>query len=249
MKNLMAGAALAVALIFHPAVSRADLPVIDSASLIGQAKSLFQDLKGYAVQLQQLQHEISSDINLAMTAASLIQNPNLGAVMGLMNMVGIENPLPINPYAVQGLVSGYGGGAGIGSLVGRLNGLGGLVTTSYSTDHIYSCTDQSFSCQTLTQRGYSNAGAKGLLSKLSQDMAAHVPVLQGLRQQLGLSTDPAQRENIMAQVAIENAWAQKAQGDVQMVLAMATQQRAVEETRQDEHLTQSINSFLAAVPK
>lgn len=225
------------------------IPVFDGVAEIGQARQLFQELKSYGVQLQQLQHEISSAVSLATTAASLIQHPSLGAVMGLANMVGIDNPLPINPYAVQGMLSGYGGMNSMSGLVGKFSGLGSLVTTSYNTDSVYNCTTGSFACQSLQQRAASNAGLKGISSQIYGELAAHIPVLQGLRTEAAAATDPAQRENIMVQVQLENAWVNNSSQQLQGVIAMASAQESVQRTREEEHLSQSIAAVVAAAPK
>ena len=158
----------------------------------------------------------------AQTAQSFIQDPNLGTAMALMNMVGIDNPLPINPYAVQSLVSGYGGMNSLSGLTGKLSSLNGLVTGSYSADSVYTCTDGSYACARQQQVASSNAGIKGLTSQIYQQLTEHIPVLQSLRTELDTASDPAQREHIMAQLAIENTWTANAQGQLQTVMALAS---------------------------
>jgi len=145
VRKLLIGTCVA-AMIAYGSPAHSQLPVTDGGNLVAQAKSLLQELKSYATQLQQLQQEVQSVMWAAQTAQSFIQNPNLGAAMALMNMVGIENPLPINPYAVQSLVSGYGGMNNLSGLTGKLNSLNGLVTDSYSADRVYACDDGSYAC-------------------------------------------------------------------------------------------------------
>ena len=174
-----------VIMIAAGATAHAQMPVTDTGNLVAQAKNLLQELKSYATQLQQLQQEVQSVTWAAQTAQSFIQNPNLGAAMALMNMVGIENPLPINPYAVQSLVSGYGGVNSLSGLTGKLSSLNGLVTDSYSADRVYNCADGSYACARQQQVAYSNAGIKGLTSQIYQQLTEHIPVLQSLRTQLG----------------------------------------------------------------
>ena len=175
MRKALAGISI-LALLAGPA--QAQVLTFDAENAIANAKSLLQELKGYATQLQQLQQEIQQVTWLTTTADSLIQHPNLGAVMQLMNMLGLSSDLPINPYAIQGLVSGYGGTGSINSLVGRLGGLGSLVNTSYQTDSLYRCTTDSFGCQQQQQIAAGNAGVKGIAGQIYSDLAAHVPVLQ-----------------------------------------------------------------------
>ncbi len=169
--------------------------------------------------------------------------------MALMNMVGIENPLPINPYAVQSLVSGYGGMNSVSGLTGKLNSLNGLVTDSYSADRVYACDDGSYACARQQQVATSNAGIKGLTSQIYQQLTEHIPVLQSLRTQLGTASDPAQREHIMAQLAIENTWTANAQGQLQTVTALASAQENVLRAQDSERVNQSIDRLLASAPK
>ena len=250
MKKWLVGVSVAACLaVAMPSDALAQLPVTDGGNLVAQAKNLLQELKSYATELEQLSQQVQQVTWLAQTAASLIQNPNLGAAMQLMNMVGLENPLPVSPYAVQGLISGYGGMNSIGGIVGKLNSLGSLVTTSYQTDRVYTCNDNSFACQQQRRLAYSDAGLKGITGDVYSQLAQRIPILQGLREQLSLATTPAQRENVMAQVAIENAWAQNAQGQLQTVTALAGAQQRVDANRENEHLTESIDTVLAAAPK
>lgn len=247
MKRYLLGTCFAV-LISYASPASAQLPVTDGGNLIAQAKSLLQEVRSYGVMLQQLQQEVQAVMWVGQTAQSLIQNPNLGTAMSLMNMVGIENPLPINPYAVQNLVSGYGGMGSVGAWTGKMNSLNGLITESYSNDRIYGCNDNSYSCSRQQQLAASNAGIKGLTGRIYQQLTEHIPVLQSLRAQLDTASDPAQREHIMAQVAIENAWAQNAQGQLQTVVALANVQENVQRAQDGERLNQSIDRMLASAP-
>jgi len=248
VRKLLIGTCVA-AMIAYGSPVHSQLPVTDGGNLVAQAKSLLQELKSYATQLQQLQQEVQSVMWAAQTAQSFIQNPNLGAAMALMNMVGIENPLPINPYAVQSLVSGYGGMNNLSGLTGKLNSLNGLVTDSYSADRVYACDDGSYACARQQQVATSNAGIKGLTSQIYQQLTEHIPVLQSLRTQLGTASDPAQREHIMAQLAIENTWTANAQGQLQTVTALASAQENVLRAQDSERVNQSIDRLLASAPK
>jgi hypothetical protein len=248
MRTLLTGVSLA-AMIAVGSPAHAQIPVTDGANLVAQAKNLLQELKSYATQLQQLQQQVQSVMWAEQTAQSFIQNPNLGSAMALMNMVGIDNPLPINPYSVQSLVSGYGGMNSLSGLTGKLGALNGLVTNSYSSDQIYSCTDGSYACARQQQVAYSNAGIKGLTSQIYQQLAEHIPVLQSLRTQLGTAPDPAQREQILAQLAIENTWTANAQGQLQTVMALASTQDNVLRAQDSERVNQSIDRLLASAPK
>ena len=123
MKKLLLRMSIGTMLAVSPA--QAQLAVIDNSNLVAQAKNLLQELKSYATQLQQLEQEIQQVTWLATTAQSMIQNPNLGSVMALMGQLGLTNDLPINPNAVMGLISGYGGisSGNLAHLIHRIAGI------------------------------------------------------------------------------------------------------------------------------
>ena len=179
MKKLFIGVSLVMIAAGSPA--HAQIPVTDGGNLIAQAKNLLQELKSYATQLEQLQQEVQSVMWAAQTAQSFIQDPNLGTAMALMNMVGIDNPLPINPYAVQGLVSGYGGMNSLSGLTGKLSSLNGLVTSSYSADSVYTCTDGSYACARQQRAGLSSRSTTVATTRLvkNQARARHLPMSSG----------------------------------------------------------------------
>ena len=249
--------ALVAGLVVAP-LAHAQTTVIDPTGPLAQAKELecsrCKKLSSSIpavtfTQLQQLQQELQTVQWVAQTGQALIQNPNLGTVMALAGQLGLNNDLPISPYAVQGLVSGYGGMTSLSSLTGKLSGLSGLVNGSWSTDHIYTCTDQSFACQQQQQMASSTAGLKGVMGTLYQDLANHVAVLQGLRDKASTATDPAQRENVLEQVALENSWATNTGNQLQASLGMFQAQQQANVNRENEQLSASITAVIAAAPK
>jgi hypothetical protein len=142
----MRRAMLAVALISFTGVmpatyARADLPVIDVTAIADAVKA-------YAVQIQQLATEIKTWVtenlswltelkeleedvqivsNLVMMVDNFIHYPSLGTAMGLMNMAGLDLSLPVDPYAVQNLLTGYSGVHSITGLTGKLSSLSSLI--------------------------------------------------------------------------------------------------------------------------
>lgn len=241
--------ATALASLAFTAPAHALITVEDIAAELGIEKGTVETIRNGVTQLQQLSQQLQTVQWLAQETASMIQNPNVGAVMALAGQLGLSQNLPINPYAVQGLMSGYGGMNSLGSLTGKLNGLSGLVNGSWSTDHVATCTDQSFACQQQQQLASSTAGMKGIMGTLYQDLANHVQILNGLRTSASTATDPAQRENILNQVALENSWAVNQGAQVQAASAMFDAQQQANVNRENEHLSASITAVIAAAPK
>src|SRR4051812_8885461 len=89
--------------------AQAQVPVTDVAAIAQLFKQYSTELKQLATQAQQLEtaaQQLGWAIN---TFNSLVDHPNLATAMGLLNQLGISDPLPVNPYAVQSLINGQGG--------------------------------------------------------------------------------------------------------------------------------------------
>jgi hypothetical protein len=214
----------------------AALPVIDMSALQQLVAQYGQMLKDAVMQAQQLAttaQQLQWQIN---EFESFVQSPNLGAAMGLMQQFGITNPLPVNPMAIEGLLNGSGG----------INGaLSGLANSAHNMNHVYSPTDGSWNSQQLIANGNSIAGSQGLAMAAYQQLADHIPIIQQLRQDLlSAAQDPAQREHVMAQLQVEETWAQNLNGEVQAAALMANEEQAARAQRDNEALDQSIDANL-----
>lgn len=129
-RRYLIGTTAAVGLLFacNATPAGATIPVIDTAALAQWATSLFDDARAYALQLQQYLTEVKTYIgdqlswvtqasqyatqlqqyaNELQMFISFVHNPSLGAAMGLLSAAGLGNTLPVNPYAVVGLVNGF----------------------------------------------------------------------------------------------------------------------------------------------
>jgi hypothetical protein len=261
---------LAVALVSFIGViparnARADLPVIDVVAIADAVKA-------YAVQLQQLATEIKTwvtenlswltelkeleeDIQMVanltmmvMMVENFIHYPALGTATGLMNMAGLDLSLPVDPYAVQNLLTGYSGVHSITGLTGKLGSLSSLIPGSYDRDHLYSCTDDSFACAQSQRRANAYAGYKGTLSNLYSDLVDHNPVLDGLRTDMN-AKDPKTVLDATGQATLENAWATEHLAQIQTVNGLAQAQQWIDQQQGDEKLRMDSDAFLAAMPK
>ena len=177
-----------------------------------------------------------------------MHNPNLGSVMGLLNALGLQNDLPLNPFAVQSLLSGYGGMGGLNGVLGQLSSLGNLVNGSFNTDHLFDCTDNSFACQQAKARAAANAGYKGIASQLYTDLANHMTSLTGLRTTLLGASDPKTVADATAQIALEHTWVSNTAAQLQAVTAIAQAQQRVNEQQADEKLSADFAAFIQAAP-
>lgn len=247
MRKLILIATVLTSLSVAPS-AHAQITVYDPTGLLAQAKSLYQELQSYTTQLAQLQQEIQTVTWAATTAQSLIQNPNLGTAMALMGQLGLSQDLPVNPMQIQGLLTGVSSMNSLSSITGAFSSLNGLVNSSWSANHVYTCNDQSWNCQQQQQQANSAAGLQGTMGTLYQDLANHIQILQALRTSAGTATDPAQRENVMLEAALENSWAQNTGAQLNSAVGTFMAQKQAATDRDEEQFTKSIDAVIAAKP-
>lgn len=207
-------------------------PVID-------IKSIMQEIKAYSTQLQQLQTAVQQVMWATQTYQSLVAHPNLGSAMGLMGTLGIQDPLPVNPYAVQGLLNGSGG------ISGSLGALSSLANTSWAQNHVYTPTDGSWASQSMINNANGIAGSQAVAMQVYQQMGQHFAVADSLRQDLLNATTPAERESAMAQLQAEQTWTQNANGQLQAALVLASSEQASRGQQDNERLSMDFDQTLA----
>lgn len=237
---------LAGALLCVPCAAHAQIPVTDVANLQQQVMHYAQMLKDYAQQAasyarqgQQLAQEAQSVALATQQLQAFVQNPNLGAAMGLMNMAGIQNPLPFSPYAVQGLFSGQGG------ISGAMGALSLFSSGSLSSNTYYQGNNGSFVDKESAASANGTAAAQGVGMDIMQQLANHVPVMQALRQQLINATTPKQVMDAQAALQTESVWAENASGQLQAASLIYAAQRDANQQRQDQRLDQSLDQSIA----
>jgi type IV secretion system protein VirB5 len=218
-----------------PAPARADLPVIDGASVAQLVKQVQQA----AQQIQLLQQQVQQVMSIYNAVAHVT---DLGSAVSALGMLGIQNPLPVNPYAVQSLLNGRG------SVAGMAGAIGSLFNSNWETAHVYTPTGTSYEAS-LVQRGATSiAGIQGLSGQLYQSMAQRLPLLQALQDRLNSAKDPKDVMDLQARLAAEQSYIQ-AQGVQAQTLGMM-QVAAYQERQQerDEQRQKDIDAVLAADP-
>lgn len=235
-KLLLMGAS--VAAITLPFDAHAALPTFDAAALAQALKSYAQEAASYARQGAQLLEAEKTVQWQIQQFQAFVMSPNLGAALGLMNQAGLGSSLPLNPTAIQGLLSGYGG------ISSKLGALSSLSNSSFNANTVYTCQDQSWQCQQQRANANGIAGAQGVGMTALQDIAAHIPIMQALRQNLASATTPAQRENAMAALQTEQLWAEQESNQLQSASLIYAAQRDARQERDDEALSQSFESDL-----
>lgn len=239
-RALLAGAALAGMLAGSSA--KAQTTVIDPLNIAATLKTYYQQVQSYLTQVQQLAQQIQTAANTLNILNSFVQNPNLGTAMGVLNVTGVGNPLPVNPYALQGLLSGQGG------FTGALGNLSALTSGMASTNQFAPPNTATYAGQSMATNAGSIAGAQATAMTVYQQMAQHFAVLTALRQQAAQATTPAGREAVMEQLQTEAAWAILAGGQLQSAYILITAQQAVNVERDNEKLTNDLCVTINACP-
>ena len=265
-RRTLLGAAASIALATgYSTVARADLPVIDTAALGQWAQQLQNDVKAYALDLQRYAGEVKSwatqnlqwlqqvqqyttQLQQYANELTLLQNwvrsPNLGGAMGLLNIAGLGNSLPVNASAALNLVNGrsYGAG-GLPEISGVLSSLSSLTTGAYSANHVYTPTDASWSSQQLITNANSIAGEQGVAQAAYTDLQTHAAALQALRDHLTASSSPKDVQDAQAQIELEQVWTTNEAAQLTAINAAYSAQRDSREEQANEQLAKDLDVF------
>ena len=161
-RRMLLGATAGIALLAagYSTPARAEIPVIDTAALGEWITSLADDAKAYALQLQQYLTQVKQYVgeelswvtqasqyatqlqqyaNELQMFVNFVHYPSLGTAMALLSSAGLGNSLPVNPYAVLGLVNGLEYGQGglpeISGILGLTVGPGRQVIRDFARLH------------------------------------------------------------------------------------------------------------------
>jgi Type IV secretion system proteins len=265
-KILMAGTCAAGLLMVATQRADAQIAVQDTAALGEWAQSIADDLKSYALQVQQLvtetQQYVGSELSWVKQSAQYVtqlqqyaqetelflnffHNPSLGAAGGILGSIGLGNSLPINPYALMGLMNGleYGNG-GFGQLSGLLGSLSGLAGSSYSANHVFSPTDGSWASQAMIANGNSLAGEQGAVAAAYGDLRTHAEALPALRDTLYGAQSTKDVLDGSAQVQTEIAYGVNELAQMQAASTTAQTQQNWTVQRDNERLDCDIEVFI-----
>lgn len=260
--GMAAGIALATG---YSSPANADLPVVDTAALGRWAQQLGNEVKAYGLQLQQYAGELKSWATQNLQWLQQIQqyatqlqqytnelemlqnwvhNPSLGGALGLLNIAGLGNSLPVNAGAVLNLVNGrsYGEG-GLPEISGILSSLSSLTTGAYSANHVYTPTDASWASQELISNANSIAGEQGAAQAAYTDLQAHAAALQALRDHLATASSPKDVQDTQAQIELETTWSTNEAAQLTAINAAYSAQRDAMVQRDNEKLAQDLEIF------
>jgi type IV secretion system protein VirB5 len=230
----VAASAVALALAPRPAhalFGEGDLVICPSCEQeFDAAARQAQTLVQWGKQLGDMERQYQQ---LQSTYYALAHVTDLGGAVSALGLLGIRNPLPVNPTAVQQLMNGTGGLGGMSSSIGNL-----LVGVS-NENRVFSPTGTGWMAQEINRNGGSIAGAQALALQLYQASADRMSSLDSLRARISSASDPSTREALIAQLTAEGNAIQNQQAQAQilgnyMQATLANQQQRVTERRQQE---------------
>lgn len=264
---LLTGLCVGALLVATSRPASALIQVIDSAALEEWVSQIKLEVENYALQVKQFATQnlqwLKQVQQYAMQGQQYLQeielynnffhNPTLANAMGMLGRTGIGmgNSLPLNSYALMGLVNGLthaNNGAGFGQLTGLLANLSSLSSQAWTTSHIYSPTDGSWASSQVMARADGIAGAQGAAQAAYTDLRTHSDVLQPLRTDLLGATDTKTVLDASAQAQLETAWNVNQLAQLTAVQnAYVVQQDSVKQ-RDEEKLDKDIEDALATSP-
>lgn len=209
------------------------------AQLAQEATQRFGWMTQLARMGQQIQQATQRYQQLLQTYRAFTGVRNLGSAVSALGMAGIQNPLPINPYAVQGLVSGQGGITGIGGQ------LGSLYTGSLYNNRVYTPSGADFQAQQMRQNAQGLAGVQALAQQSYQAAAARLQELHALQARAAVASDPKEVADL--QLAVERVQAEAAsqQQQLQTIELQTRVQEQVMRQRQAEADRQGIDQLIS----
>lgn len=200
-------------------------------------------LASWVKQAADMGRQINGDLQRAMylrqTLEAATRVTDLGSAVAVLNQLGIQNPLPVNPYALQGLLTGQGGATGMAG------NLGGLYNSTLHGNGVYALRTDSWITRQIAANGAGIAGAQAVALQLYQSATERVAGLNELQRRIDSAPDTSEREALIARFGAEQSYIQNAQVQAQTVAAYMAAQYQLREQQREERLHQSIDEVLA----
>lgn len=192
---------------------------------VKQAADMVTQIQGGVQRLQMLQQQY----------AAITRITDLGSAVGALSMVGVRNPLPVNPSIIQSLLSGQGGAGG------TLSNISGLLSGLRGQNSVYAPQDGSWIGQEVAANGESLSAAQALaleMYRAAQERMQHLPELQ---RRIDLAEDPSEREALIARFAAEQNYISTSAVQVQTLANYMQAQVQLMQQRREERMRQSID--------
>lgn len=191
-----------------------------------QAIDMASQIQGGVQRLQQLRA----------TYAALTRITDLGSAVSGLNALGIRVPLPVDPYTVQGLLSGRASGG--------LGGLNSLLSAIRGGNRVYDPQGGGWTAQEIVRNGDSIANAQTMAMGLYEASQRRMELLPELQARIDTAQDPSEREALIARLAAEQTYIQNATVQAQTLTAYMQSQIQLMTQRREERLQESIEASI-----
>jgi hypothetical protein len=226
-----------------PINAKSQWAVVDAAQIMANEIHQVQTLAEWAKSASDMARQIEGDymryMQLVYSYQAITRVTDLGSAVAALNMLGIKNPLPINPYAAQALMSGRGGAGGM------LGSLSGLYSGALATNRVYETQGSTWLERQINEQGLGLAGSQAMSMQLYQSAAERAPLLQELQARIDTARDPSERESLIARFAAEQSYILNQQVQAHSVSTYMQSQIYLRDQQREEHLQQSIDEVLA----
>lgn len=233
-------AAVGLCLIPGPRPARALLGVGDiCANCTQEATEIIREIKRAAEVAKMVQTGVQQVQIATNTYRAFTNIHDLGSAVGAFGMLGIHNPLPISPYAMQSLLNGTGGTQGmIGSLSGLYTG-----TTSANTRFQVPLTH--WVGEFLTEQVAAISGSQAASLQLHQSAAERADHIASLQAQIAANAgNPSVQASLANQLAAYQAQTQNQAVQAVALANYSAQRREAAELIQEQRLQQNIDAVL-----
>jgi hypothetical protein len=225
----------AAALLWSANAARAQIPVTctscptELSEIIRHGKTLAE----WARQIQVAQNQYQEAVRMYNAVTGI---RDIGTAASALNVLGIQNPLPVNPYAAQNILNGTGGTQGM------LGNLRGLFTGASSANMVYQPSLRTWIGQQVNQYAQSIAGNQAMSLQVYQSASDRAPIIADLRRRIATAPDPATRERLTAELAAVQADIQNQAVQQQAITSYGIQTVALREQRREERIHQQIDA-------
>ena len=211
--------------------------LIAQSSWLKQAADMAKQAADMATQIRQY----TAMLNQAQAAYYAVTHvTDLGTAVGALGALGIQNPLPINPYALQSLLNGSGG------VQGGVSSLASLYTGNLNANRVYEPPNAlGWVAQQINRQAGGIAGTQAVALQLHQSAAERAPLIAALQARISAgTTTPAEREGLTNRLLVEQTYVQNQAVQAQALGAQAVLLAANQEQRQTERLQGSIEAVM-----
>ncbi len=256
MKKLLAGTIIATGLIavatpsyalfgagdvvFDPSVFEQALQQVKQGTewINNQMTEIANQLKGFDFMSGTLD-EVGKVYNQSQSMFYAVNHvTSIGGALSVLNVIGIRNPLPINPQMVISMANGQG------SISGFANSVPGLFRSNYDSSHIYDSTALGYQSTVMRERATANAGMQAVAGQLYESMGTRLKNLADLQSQID-NADAKDLAALQARIAVEQTAIQAQQVQAQAIQIMQTAGNRAIDQRGMEKSQQNIDAVIA----